>query len=164
MTGEAPAPSTDVFSPAERSAVMRRVKGKDTGPERRVRQLLTGMGVRYRLNRRDLPGSPDLALGPRRLAIFVHGCFWHGHDCRRGARQPKQNAAYWSAKIGRNRARDAAAQSALEALGWRPLVLWECGMRDEAQLARTLREALGPPQSPERDHAAALVASAPKRS
>lgn len=136
------APSTDVFTPAERSAVMRRVKGKDTAPERAVRRVLTEMGVRYRLNRRDLPGSPDLAVGPRRLAIFVHGCFWHGHDCRRGARQPKQNAAYWSAKIGRNRERDRAAQTALAEQNWRSLVLWECGLKDRGALEAALAEAL----------------------
>ena len=121
---------------------MRAVKGKDTGPELRLRRLLTRMGVRYRLHRKDLPGSPDVALGPRRLAIFVHGCFWHGHDCARGARQPKQNAAYWSTKIARNRARDAAQQAALIEAGWRPVLLWECEMKDEAALEGRLRALL----------------------
>jgi DNA mismatch endonuclease (patch repair protein) len=137
------AASTDVFSPAERSAVMRRVKGKDTGPERQVRRIVTDLGLRYRLHRHDLPGSPDMALGPRRTAIFVHGCFWHGHDCRRGARQPKQNAAYWTAKIDRNRARDAENQAALRQLGWAPLVLWECELKDPAAVSARLTEALG---------------------
>lgn len=149
MSRAAPAgEATDVFTPAERSAVMRRVKGKDTAPERLVRKLLTGMGVRYRLNRRDLPGSPDLALGPRKLAIFVHGCFWHGHDCRRGARQPKQNADYWRGKVARNRVRDEEAQAKLAALGWTSLTLWECDLKDEAATAQRLREALGLPHPP----------------
>ena len=135
-------PSTDVFSPDQRSAVMAKVKGRDTGPERAVRRLLTSLGLRYRLHRRDLPGRPDLALGPRKAAIFVHGCFWHGHDCPRGSRRPKQNAEFWAAKIARNRARDARNSVDLTALGWRPLVIWECELRDEAVLRERLSCAL----------------------
>ena len=120
---------TDVFSTAKRSAVMRRVKGRDTAPELKVRKALTALGVRYRLNRKDLPGSPDIVMAGRRLVIFVHGCFWHGHDCARGARQPKTNADYWIAKIARNRARDAASVQALEAAHWRVVTVWECEMR-----------------------------------
>lgn len=112
-----------------RSAVMRAVKGRDTGPERRVRALLRGFAPGYRLNRRDLPGSPDIAYLGRKAAIFVHGCFWHGHDCARGARAPKANADYWAAKIARNRSRDARAQADLAALGWRTLVVWECELK-----------------------------------
>lgn len=132
----------DTFTPAERSAVMRRVKGRDTTPELQVRRLLTRLGVRYRLHRRELPGSPDMTMSGRRLAIFVHGCFWHGHDCRRGARTPKTNVAYWTAKVARNRARDASATAALEALGWRTLTVWECALRDEAALESALAAAL----------------------
>src|SRR5215469_15232064 len=99
---------TDVFSPEKRSAVMRRVKARDTTPELKVRRLLTGLGLRYRLHRKDLPGAPDIALPGRRLAVFVHGCFWHVHDCARGARTPKANRDYWVGKIARNRMRDAA--------------------------------------------------------
>lgn len=94
---------TDVFSTEKRSAVMRRVKGRDTAPELKVRKALTALGVRYRLNRKDLPGSPDIVMAGRRLAIFVHGCFWHGHDCARGSRVPKANRDYWLAKVARNR-------------------------------------------------------------
>jgi DNA mismatch endonuclease (patch repair protein) len=130
---------TDVYSPEKRSAVMRRVKGKDTSPEMTVRRLLTRMGVGYRLHRKDLPGKPDIAMPGRKLAIFVHGCFWHGHDCARGARVPKANRDYWQAKVGRNRSRDIAHRAALEAMGWRVLVLWECGLKDEAELEATLR-------------------------
>ena len=132
--------STDVFTPDQRSAVMRRVKGRDTTPELKLRKLLTRMGLRYRLHRKDLPGSPDVAFMGRRVAIFMHGCFWHGHDCRRGARQPKANADYWLAKIGRNRARDAASLAALDAMGWRALVIWECDLRDEAAVEARLRD------------------------
>ena len=108
---------SDVFTPEKRSAVMRRVKGRDTSPELVVRRALWRLGARFRLHRRDLPGSPDVVLPGRRLAIFVHGCFWHGHDCPRGARVPKANQDYWLAKIGRNRARDAAAPAALGEIG-----------------------------------------------
>jgi DNA mismatch endonuclease (patch repair protein) len=121
---------TDVFSPEKRSAVMRQVKGRDTTPEMTVRRALTRLGLRYRLHRKDLPGAPDIVLPGRRLALFVHGCFWHGHDCARGARVPKQNRDYWTAKIARTRARDERTRAALEALGWTPLVLWECELKD----------------------------------
>jgi DNA mismatch endonuclease (patch repair protein) len=129
---------TDVFDAVQRSAVMRRVKGRNTTPEMKVRRALTRLGARYRLHRKDLPGSPDIVLPGRRLAIFVHGCFWHGHDCARGARVPKQNRDYWMAKVGRNRARDAAASEALAALGWRVETIWECDLKDDAVLESRL--------------------------
>jgi DNA mismatch endonuclease, patch repair protein len=133
---------TDVFTAEKRSAVMARVKSRDTGPERAVRRLLWRLGARYRLDRRDLPGRPDIVLPGRRLAVFVHGCFWHGHDCARGARVPKANRDYWTAKIGRNRMRDVAARAQLEALGWRVEAVWECELKDapalEQRLARLL--------------------------
>ena len=133
---------TDVFTPEKRSAVMRRVKGKDTSPELKVRAALRKLGVGYRLHRADLPGKPDIAMPGRKLALFVHGCFWHGHDCARGARMPKANADYWNAKIARNRARDERSVAALEAMGWRPVTVWECELKDEAALEARLREAL----------------------
>ncbi|WP_298743595.1 very short patch repair endonuclease [uncultured Brevundimonas sp.] len=140
--------ATDVFTPEQRSAVMRRVKGRDTGPERAVRRILRAAGIGYRLGGAGLPGRPDLVMKGRRTAVFVHGCFWHGHDCPRGARAPKANAAYWSAKIDRNRARDAAAAAALEAAGWRVLTVWECGLGDPGFAARLVAAV--------RDQAAAL--------
>ena len=133
---------TDVFDPAKRSAVMRAVKGRDTGPEKTVRRLLTGLGARYRLHRKDLPGKPDIVMAGRRVAIFVHGCFWHGHDCARGARVPKANRDYWLAKVGRNRARDEASRASLEAAGWRVETIWECDMKDEAALSERLARML----------------------
>jgi DNA mismatch endonuclease, patch repair protein len=121
-----------------RSAIMRAVKGRDTMPELRVRALLRSIAPGYRLHRRDIPGSPDIAYLGRKRAIFVHGCFWHAHDCARGARMPKANADYWSAKIERNRVRDQRVRRELEEAGWSVLVIWECDMEDEALLTRTL--------------------------
>ncbi len=133
---------TDVYPPEKRSAVMRRVKGKDTTPELAVRKALTALGARYRLHRKDLPGKPDIVLPGRRLALFVHGCFWHGHDCARGARVPKQNRDYWLAKVGRNRARDAANHDTLAAQGWRVETIWECELKDAAALDERLAQLL----------------------
>ena len=125
---------TDVYGPEKRSAVMRRVKGSGTTPERIVRRLIWRLGGRYRLNRKDLPGKPDIVLPGRKLAIFVHGCFWHGHDCARGGRVPKANRDYWLTKIGRNRLRDTAAQAALQTAGWRVETVWECELKDAGAL------------------------------
>jgi DNA mismatch endonuclease (patch repair protein) len=109
---------------------MRAVKSQDTKPEMAVRRLIYRLGYRYRLHRADLPGKPDLVFPARRKIIFVHGCWWHGHDCKRGAREPKTNTAYWRAKIGRNVTRDRANLSALNALGWQVAVIWECRIGD----------------------------------
>jgi len=135
---------SDVYPADKRSAVMRRVKGRDTTPEVKVRRALTALGARYRLHRKDLPGSPDIVLPGRRLALFVHGCFWHGHDCARGARVPKANRDYWVAKLARNRARDAWSRTALEAGGWRVEILWECELKDVAALRARLAQLLKP--------------------
>jgi DNA mismatch endonuclease (patch repair protein) len=121
--------TTDVFTPEKRSAVMRRVKGRDTSPELAVRRVLRTAGIGYRLGGMGLPGRPDVVMKGRRIALFVHGCFWHGHDCPRGSRQPKTNADYWIAKIARNRARDADSAGALQAAGWRVVTVWECEIR-----------------------------------
>jgi DNA mismatch endonuclease (patch repair protein) len=122
---------------------MRRVKGRDTAPELKVRRALTALGARYRLHRADLPGKPDIVMPGRRLAIFVHGCFWHGHDCARGARVPKANRDYWVGKVERNRARDAYSREALASLGWRVETIWECDLKDAAALEARLRSLLG---------------------
>jgi DNA mismatch endonuclease (patch repair protein) len=118
-----------IETPAQRSAIMRAVKSRDTRPELIVRKLLWSIAPGYRLYRADLPGKPDIVYAGRRLAIFVHGCFWHGHDCARGARAPRTNAAYWFAKIARNRARDEANLQRLAAQGWRTLVIHECELK-----------------------------------
>ncbi|WP_296711407.1 very short patch repair endonuclease [Rhodoblastus sp.] len=129
----------------DRSGVMRAVKGRDTSPELAVRKVLRGIAPGYRLCRRDLPGAPDIAYIGTRKAIFVHGCFWHGHDCKRGARLPKTNADYWIQKIASNRARDEKHLAAYAALGWRVLTIWECETRDEAALAERLQAFVGNP-------------------
>lgn len=134
---------SDVFDPEKRSAVMRRVKGRDTTPERTVRRLLTALGARYRLHRKDLPGNPDIVMPGRKLAVFVHGCFWHGHDCARGSRVPKQNRDYWTAKVARNVARDERTREALTGAGWRVETIWECELKDEAAVSARLKAVLG---------------------
>ena len=136
MTGKE---GTDVYSSEKRSAVMRRVKGRNTTPELKVRKALTHLGARYRLHRKDLPGNPDIVMPGRRLALFVHGCFWHGHDCARGARVPKQNRDYWVAKVGRNVARDAKSRAALADRGWRVETIWECELKNAEALETRLR-------------------------
>jgi DNA mismatch endonuclease (patch repair protein) len=118
------------------------VKSRDTSPERVVRKAVTALGVRYRLHRKDLPGAPDLAFAGRRKAIFVQGCFWHGHDCARGARVPKTNRDYWLAKIGRNRARDEKTRQAYADMGWEVLDVWECEAKSP-DLPRRLAAFLG---------------------
>ena len=126
-------------APPDRSAIMRAVPGRDTSAELKVRRLLQPIAPGYRLHRKNIPGNPDIAFLGAKKAIFVHGCFWHGHDCRRGARMPKTNTDYWRAKIGRNRARDARHLEDLAALGWRALVVWECELADETALVARLR-------------------------
>src|SRR3989338_9382327 len=121
---------------------MARVKSKDTSPEKAVRRILTRLGARYRLHRKDLPGNPDIVMPGRKLAVFVHGCFWHGHDCARGSRVPKANRDYWLAKVGRNKARDEKAQEALRADGWTVETIWECELKDEAGLTARLARRL----------------------
>jgi DNA mismatch endonuclease (patch repair protein) len=132
----------DVFTPLERSAVMRAVKSSNTTPELAVRRAAHALGLRFRLNRADLPGKPDLVFPARKAAVFVHGCFWHGHDCPRGARMPASNRDYWLAKIGRNVARDKATLAAMKKHGWKAHVIWECQTRDKEKLARLLARKL----------------------
>ena len=117
---------------------MRAVKGTDTAPEMAVRRMLHAMGFRFRLHRKDLPGKPDLVFPRRRKVVFVHGCFWHGHGCARGARAPKANAEYWRNKIGRNAARDVTNIAALKAKGWRAAVVWECELKQSTRVAKRL--------------------------
>ena len=132
---------TDRVTPALRSAMMAAIKGKNTKPEKFVRSRLFASGYRFRLHRRDLPGSPDIVLPRYRTVVFVHGCFWHGHDCPHG-RRPKSNVKFWNAKIDRNKARDIAVIVALESLGWRVETVWECRVeQDTADLIRRLQAA-----------------------
>jgi DNA mismatch endonuclease (patch repair protein) len=140
----------DRVSEERRSYIMSRVGSKDTGPEMVVRRLLHRLGYRYRLHGRDLPGSPDIVFSRRRKAIFVHGCFWHGHDCRYG-HLPKSRVEYWEAKIADNRARDAHNGEALRALGWGSLTLWQCELADAEALAARLTSFLGPARTATED-------------
>lgn len=127
----------------QRSRTMRAVRSKETGAELKVRRALREMGeTGYRLHRADLPGTPDVAFIGRRKAIFVHGCFWHGHDCKRGSRTPKTNRDYWAAKITRNAQRDRESIAALDARGWGVLVIWECELREPEALNRRLSDFL----------------------
>lgn len=121
---------------------MRAVGRKDTRPEMIVRRLAHSLGYRFRLHRRDLPGKPDLVFAGRRKVIFVHGCFWHGHGCRRGAR-PGTNVEFWNAKLAKNVERDRVQVEALREVGWEPLVIWECETKDAKRLAGELRRFLG---------------------
>ena len=121
--------SVDVYDRDKRSAVMRAVKSRDTAPEVALRKALFARGFRYRIDDASLPGRPDLVFAQYRAALFVHGCFWHGHDCPRGARAPKTNAAYWRNKVTRNRERDRAAIDALQRDGWHVFVSWECQIK-----------------------------------
>ena len=123
----------DIVSRTTRSRIMAAVRQKDTAPEMRVRRLLHGIGYRYRLHDRNLPGKPDVVFSARRKVIFVNGCFWHGHKCRKG-RIPKSNVEFWRAKITRNRARDAEAIGELRSEGWSVRIVWQCELRDEGSL------------------------------
>jgi DNA mismatch endonuclease (patch repair protein) len=114
--------------PAVRSQMMAAVRNKNTAPERAVRAALFSAGYRYRLHRKDLPGSPDIVLPRYRTAVFVHGCFWHGHHCPRG-RRPTSNVDFWNAKLDRNIARDRE-RSALKALGWHVVTIWQCAINE----------------------------------
>lgn len=133
---------TDVFSPEERSRIMSRVGGRDTKPELVVRSMIHRMGYRFRVHRKDLPGRPDVVLPRHRKVVFVHGCFWHGHEgCPRGAR-PTTNREFWDAKLDANERRDTENLRKLRRLGWEPLVVWECETREHTELRETLQSFL----------------------
>lgn len=126
---------------------MSQVRGANTKPEMAVRSLLHGMGYRFRLHRKGLPGTPDIVLPGRSVAVFVHGCFWHGHACK-AAKMPKSREDYWREKIAGNRQRDRRKRRQLRALGWRVIVVWECELKRTAALAVRFRKALGGPLRP----------------
>lgn len=125
-----------------RSRIMRRVQGKNTRPELAVRSMVHRLGYRFRLHKGELPGRPDLAFPGRRKVVFVHGCFWHGHRCKR-EKMPKSRVDYWNKKIAVNRARDARNLWGLRLLGWRCAIVWECEIKDAERLGRRLRKFLG---------------------
>lgn len=134
----------DSIDQATRSALMSRVRGKNTQPELIVRRLVFAAGYRYRLHVRNLPGSPDLVFPSRKKAVFVHGCFWHRHDGCKLARIPKSRVEFWSEKLNGNKARDERAIKALAQAGWLVHVVWECELSDCDMVADRLRSFLGP--------------------
>ena len=125
---------------------MRAIRSKDTKPERTVRRILHMMGYRFRLHAKDLRGKPDVVFRKRRAVIFVHGCYWHGHDCRIAGKPAQSNTGYWGPKIRRTRERDEATRTALEADGWRVLIVRECDAANLEATAAQLQEFLGPPR------------------
>lgn len=131
----------DRISPRHRSRVMSSVGGKHTKPEIRVRKILHALGVRFRLHARNLPGSPDIVLPRRRIAIFVHGCFWHRHKGCAKASTPDDNREFWLGKFAANRKRDSRTSKALAKLGWKVIILWECETADPI-VARALLQKL----------------------
>lgn len=135
------ASSQQITSLMDRSSVMKAVRSTDTQLEVMVRRRIHGMGYRYRLHRTDLPGTPDLVFPARRKIIFIHGCFWHQHDCRQGNRLPKSRKGYWEPKLRRNVERDAENQKALVKLGWEVMIVWECETREchHEELGRKIR-------------------------
>lgn len=125
---------------------MRAVRSKNTKPELVVRKVLRSRGFTgYRLHRKELPGKPDVAFLGRKKIIFIHGCFWHGHDCPRGSRVPATNTAYWQAKIERNRKRDQEHLAKLVERGWSVLTIWECELHDLKALGKRLETFMGNP-------------------
>lgn len=128
----------DTHSPETRSKNMQAVKSKNTKPELAVRKALFALGYRFRLHRRDLPGSPDIVFPGKRKVVFVHGCFWHGHNCRRGA-APNSREEFWNDKLKRNRARDKRNREELAQMGWRVFTVWECEIKDLPKLLSCLQ-------------------------
>jgi DNA mismatch endonuclease, patch repair protein len=129
----------DKLTPELRSRNMSRIGSKNTKPEMLVRRLVHGLGYRYRLHAKDLPGKPDLTFRSRKKVIFIHGCFWHQHtECREG-RTPSSRESYWAPKLGRNVQRDGEHLGELKRLGWRALVLWECQLHSRSKIERKVR-------------------------
>ncbi|QEM67413.1 DNA mismatch endonuclease Vsr [Geobacter sp. FeAm09] len=129
---------TDIFTSAKRSEIMSRIKGRDTKPERAVRSLLHHMGYRFRLNRTDLPGRPDIVLSRYKSVVLVHGCFWHRHEGCRFAYIPKSRIDFWHVKFESNINRDNKVKADLEQLGWRVIIVWECELRQTDELCSRL--------------------------
>jgi DNA mismatch endonuclease, patch repair protein len=132
----------DTLTHEQRSERMSRVRSRDTKPEVELRRLVWSLGYRYRKNLSDVVGHPDIALLGRQRAIFLHGCFWHRHDCPAGLRAPKSRTEFWDAKFQKNVLRDSRVRRELRSSGWRALVVWECEMRDQIKVARRVRSFL----------------------
>lgn len=130
----------DRLTPERRSWLMSRVASKNSSAEIHVRQMAHAFGLRFRLHRKDLPGTPDLVFPRHRIALFVHGCFWHRHPGCKRASTPKSNIDFWQKKFERNTSRDLAAMLELKRLGWHPVVIWECETKDHETLASLLEK------------------------
>lgn len=130
----------DSLTPEARSRNMAKIRGRDTGPEMRVRRAAHALGLRFRLYRRQLPGTPDLVFPGRRAALFVHGCFWHRHPGCRFATTPKTRADFWQAKFDASVARDARKEEELRLAGWTPVTIWECDTRDPDRLQEIIQD------------------------
>lgn len=129
----------DIFSKEKRSAVMGRIKGKNTKPEMIVRSMLHKNGYRFRLHKAGLPGKPDIVLSKYRTVIFVHGCYWHRHaDCKRGQSMPSSNIDFWQNKFTATVERDKKNQELLEKVGWKVLIIWQCEISDKDALMKKL--------------------------
>jgi DNA mismatch endonuclease (patch repair protein) len=129
----------DTLTPAQRSKCMAAIHGKNTKPERIVRSILHRLGCRFTLHRADLPGKPDIVMPARGVVVFVHGCYWHMHNCKRGRSTPATNTKFWRTKREHNRKRDRRNLDALRRAGWRVLTIWECQTRRPALLESRLR-------------------------
>jgi len=134
----------DRVQPEKRSSMMSRIRGKNTRTELTVRRLVWRLGYRYRLHQQNLPGKPDLVFQGRKKVIFVHGCFWHRHDCPAGRQLPKSRQEFWYPKLARNAERDQEVQNALRAMDWKVLVVWSCQLKQPDRLEVVIREFLGP--------------------
>jgi len=133
----------DTRTKQQRRQIMKSVGTRDTGPELVVRRLIHALGFRFRLHKRELPGSPDIVLAKWKTAVFVHGCYWHGHNCPKG-RLPKSRLEYWAPKIEANRTRDRKVEGGLRDLGWNVVTVWQCETKDERTIAERLkREIVG---------------------
>lgn len=130
------------LAPEVRGRIMSKIRSKDTRPELFIRSLIHRMGYRFRLHYKHLPGTPDIVFPSRHKVIFVHGCFWHHHDCPVGARMPRANLDYWRPKLLRNQARDIAACEQLAHLGWDNLVIWECEIKETDSLVNKISKFL----------------------
>ena len=127
------------MTPEQRHKCMAAIKGKDTKPEMLVRRYLHACGFRYSLHCKKLPGSPDLVFRSLRTVIFIHGCFWHGHEKCKYYRLPKSNTEFWRDKVEQNRQRDSAVIQELESKGWRVFIIWECELKNKSTREATLR-------------------------
>ena len=134
---------SDIFDSHKRKSIMSHISGRNTKPELLVRKILFSLGYRYRLYEKSLPGCPDIVFKSRKKAIFIHGCFWHGHENCKRAKRPSTNVDFWNEKIDKNILRDVEVRKELERLGWKVLIVWQCELKHHDDLKIRLTEFLG---------------------